>query len=425
MFPTLSQNLRYAARQLSAQPVFALFAMVSLAIGIGASVTLFSAVNTLLFAPLRGLGAPDRLVELGRTEHGRSIDTFSAPDFRDYAARATDVAEVFAHRLETLNVTIASEPQRVLGLSVSGNYFDALQVPVHRGRLLTADDDRSGAAPVAVVTYAAWRKYFNGDDSIVGKTVSINGQAFTVVGIADPAFQGTMALLLPAFFLPLSQHALLKPGEAALSDRRSSSWLSLGARLTSATSPMLAQQRLSAIAGQLALEYPRPGKSSDVGIDVVPLRGVPGEMRGGLVAFSSLLFTLTSMVLLVACVNVASMLLARGENRRHEIAMRYVLGADRRRVMAQLLTESALLSLVAAVAGVLLGAGCCRLLAHVNLPTPVPISMQIPIDAGALWFALGCSAVTTLVFGLLPALRISGQAPAAGDALAGVRTAGR
>ncbi len=425
MFPTLSQNLRCAVRQLSAQPAFTLFSIVSLAIGIGASVTLFSAVNTLLFVPLRGLGAPDRLIELSRSEHGRSIDTFSAPDFRDYAVRAKDVAEVFAHRLETLNVTVASEPQRALGLSVSGNYFDALQVPAYRGRLLASDDDRSGAAPVAVVTYAAWRKYLNGDESAVGKTVSINGQAFTVVGIADPAFQGTIALLAPAFYLPLSQHALLKPGESALLDRRSSSWLSLGARLAAATSPSLAQQRFSALANQLALEYPQAGKSGAVGIDVVPLRGVPGEMRGGLVAFSSLLFVLTSLVLLVACVNVASMLLARGESRRHEIAMRYVLGADRRRVMAQLLTESALLSLAAAAAGVLLGVGCCRLLAHLDPPTPVPISLQIAIDASALWFALGCSVVTTLMFGLLPALRISAQAPAAGEALAGARTAGR
>jgi predicted permease len=425
MLPILSQNLRYAVRQLSAQPAFTLFATLSLAIGIGASVTLFSAVHTLLFAPLGGLGNPAQLVELSRDEHGHPVDTFSAPDFRDYTTRAKDVADVFAYRLETLNVTLASEPQRALGLSVSGNYFDALQVPAYRGRLFKTDDDRSSATPVAVATYAAWRKYLDGDVSAVGKTVSINGQSFTLIGIAAPTFSGTIAMLTPAFYVPLAQHGLLKPGDAGLLDRRTASWLTLGARLHAGTGTALAQQQLSAIASQLAVEYPRPGKSGEVGIDVVPLRGVPGEMRGGMMAFSSLLFALTSLVLLVACVNVASMLLARGEQRRHEIAMRYVLGAGRRRVIAQLLTESVLLSLAAGVAGVLLAAGCCRLLAHLDPPTPVPISLQIAIDGSALWFALGCTLVTALVFGLLPALRTSGHAPAAREALAGTRAGGR
>ena len=332
---------------------------------------------------------------------------------------------MFAYRHERLNVDLAGEPQRLLGLLVSGNYFDALQVAAYRGRLLSADDDRDGASPVAVATYAAWRKYLNGDETAIGKPVSINGQAFTLVGVAAPDFQGTIALLTPAFYVPLAQQPLIKPGEAHLREQRGSSWLSLGARLSAGMTPAVVEQQLSSIAAQVAADYPQPGNEGASIITAAPLRGVPGEIRGGLVAFSGLLFALTSLMLLVACVNVASMLLARGENRRHEIAMRYVLGAGRRRVISQLMSESALLAFAAGGLGVLLITAACRLLSHIDPPIPVPISIQVSIDGAALIFAFGCTVVTALAFGLLPALRISGYAPAAGQALTGTRTVSR
>jgi predicted permease len=417
MFPILLQNIRSATRQLLTRPGFTLLAVLSLAIGIGASTALFSAVNTFLLAPLRGVGAADQLVELGRVRRDGGTGSFSYPGFAGYAARAKDFATLFAYAMEPLNVSIATEPQRALGMVVSGNYFDTLQVKAYRGRLLDAQDDHAGAAPVAVVTYAAWRKYFDGNASIVGKSVSINSQAFTLVGVAAPEFHGTIAALPPAFYLPLHHLALLKPGAARRLDERRSSWLSLGARLAPATTIALAQSQLSAIGAQLAKAWPQPGE--DGRVSVAPLRGMPAEFRGGLIAFSSLLFALISLVLLVACVNVASMLLARGESRRHEIAMRFVLGASRARVLSQLLTESALLSLAAGAAGILIGAWCCALIARIDLPTPVPVSMHVPMDGATLLFALGCTIVTALVFGLLPALRVSSRAPGTGRALAG------
>ncbi|MGA9422825.1 MAG: ABC transporter permease, partial [Rhodanobacteraceae bacterium] len=390
------RSLRHAARQLTAQPGFSLFAMFSLAIGLAATVTLFSTVDTLLFAPVPGIGAPAGLVELGGTRDNGTFDSFSAPDFDDYATRAKGFADLFAYRHESLNIDASGEPQRALGVLVSGHYFDALQVRAYRGRVLDANDDRSGAAPAVVATYAGWRKYFDGDEAIVGKPVSINGHAFTLVGVTDPDFHGTIALLTPAFYAPLHQLPLLKPGSAKLLDSRESSWLSLGARLATGTSPALAARQLSAIAVQLASEYPRPNRHGRIGIDVFPLRAVPAFLRGGLIAFSVLLFALVSLLLLVACVNVASMLLARGENRRHEIAVRYVLGARRSHVIAQLLTESLLLSLAACAIGVALSAACCRLLAHLDLPTPVPVSVQISLNATALWFAFACAVLTAL-----------------------------
>ncbi len=425
MLSLLAQNIRYAARQLASNPGFSLFAAFSLAIGIAASITLFSAANTLLFAPLRGVGAPDDLVELASVSKTRSTDSFSAPDFQDYATRAADFAQVFGYRHQWMNVDVAGKPERAFGLLVSANYFDALEVGAYRGRLLREDDDRNGAPPVTVATYAGWRKYLNGDEAAIGKTVSINGQRFTLVGVAGPDFRGTIAVLTPAFYVPLVQQPLLQPGAADLRGRRESTWLSLAARLLPGKTRALARERLSSIGAQLAADYPRKANEGGVSITVEPLRGIPGELRGGLVAFSVLLFVLTALLLLVACVNVASLLLARGETRRHEIAMRFVLGARRGRVILQLMSESVLLSFVAGAIGLALSAAACRALSHIDPPVPVPLSINVPIDAAALWFALGCTIATALAFGLVPALRVSSHAPAADATLSGARTAGR
>jgi predicted permease len=424
MLSTFAQNIRHAARQLSTNPGFSVFAALSLAIGIAASITLFSAANTFLFAPVRGVGAPDDLVELGSVSATHAGEAFSAPDFEDYAARAADFAHVFAYRHQWMNVDVSGEPQRGFGLIVSGNYFDALEVGAYRGRLLRDDDDRRGAAPVVVATYAGWRKYFNGDEGAIGKTLSINGQSFTLVGVAAPDFHGTITVLAPAFYVPLAQQPLLQPGSPQLLSQRDARWLSLAARLKPDTTRALARERLSSIATQLAADYPRKDNEGGVAISVEPLRGVPGELRGGLVAFSALLFVLTALLLLVACVNVASLLLARGEARRHEIAMRFVLGAGRARVMVQLMSESVLLALAAGALGLALSSAACRALSHIEPPVPVPLSIHVSIDAAALWFALGCTIATALAFGLVPALRVSSYAPAAGAALSGTRAAG-
>jgi predicted permease len=427
MLSMLVHNFRYAARQLASHPAFSLFAACSLALGMAASITLFSAASTYLFAPLRGVGAPDNLVELASVSPNHASDAFSAPDFTDLAARGRSVADVFAYRHQWLNVERAgaAEPERTFGLMVSDNYFSALEVGTYRGRLLGADDDRRGAAPVAVATYAGWRKYLNGDESAIGKPLTINGQSFTLVGVAAPDFNGTVAILKPAFYVPLTQQPLLQPGAAELREQRGSKWLSLAARLSAGTTRAQAREQLSTIATQLAADYPRRGNEGGVTITVEPLRGVPGELRGGLVAFSALLFALIALLLLVACVNVASLLLARGEARRHEIAMRCVLGAGRARVMLQLMSESVLLAIGAGAIGLALAEAACRVLSHIDPAVPVPLAIDVSIDASTLWFALGCTIATALAFGLVPALRVSAYAPAAGSALAESRTAGR
>ncbi|MEO5561508.1 MAG: ABC transporter permease [Dokdonella sp.] len=420
----VSTDFRHAARQLFARPGFALVAILSLAIGIGAETTLFSAVNTYLFAGVQGVGAPQELVEVDGFRRGNNYTSFSYPDFRDYAERIKSSAALFSYRLEAVNFTAHDEPQRSLSTLVSGNYFDALQVTPYRGRLLNANDDRSdSAAPVAVATYAAWRKYLNADDAAIGKPVMINGHAFTLVGVTVPTFHGLIGFFSPEFYLPLSQRSLLQPGMAQVLTNRNSRWLSIGARLAPQVTATHVEHELSTIATQLALEY---GTSKDKpGVSVSALRSMPGEFHGSLLAFSGFLFALISMILLVACVNVAGMMLARGEGRRFEIAVRFALGASRGRIISQLLAESALLALAAGLVGVLLSVWWCSLLERIDLPTPVPVLLQIPISAMVLLFALGCVFATTMGFGLLPALRASNRAPGASEALGGRQTTGR
>lgn len=415
-------HLRQASRRLLQQPGFSLFAVMTLAIGVAACIVLFSAVNSLLLTPIKGLHEADRLIEIGGSTEGSTYDTFSAPDYADLAARTRDVAELAAYRYESMNLAAAGEPQRAMGVIVSGNYFGTLGVTAHRGRLLAPTDDETGSAPVVVASFAAWQKFLHGDESAIGKPVSINGQSFTLIGVSAPDFRGTLTVLTPMFFAPLHQLPLLQPASAQRLEQRTTSWLTIAARLAPGATAQLAAERLSLAVNELEANYPRPHHRARLAIETTPLRGVPAFLRGGLFAFSALLFALCGLLLMLACVNVASMLLARGEARRGEIALHYVLGATRRRVVAGLIGENLLLSSVAAGVGLALGAMACRLLAHLDLPTPVPVSIDIPIDAAAFFFAAACALGCTLAIGLLPALRVSATTPAANEALAASRT---
>lgn len=426
MLSHLLQDLRYGLRTLIAKPAFALAAILSLAIGIGANTTLFAVVNALLLAPVAGIGAPERVVEIGRVVHGGALDTLSYADFRDYESNAKSLDGMFAYALQALNVRGADEPQRALGLLVSGDYFAVLRTRALQGRLLgRGDDDEAASQPVAVASYAAFQKYFNGDASAIGKEVSINGRRFTLVGVARPEFRGHIAVLSPDFYLPLHQRSALREDTHDLFGERRSLWLLAGGRLKDGASIAAAQAELSTLAAQIAVAHPDPKARDAAGIGVVPLRGVPASVSGPLAAFSGLLFALIGAILLVGCVNVAGMLIARGESRRHEIAMRFVLGASRRRVIGQLLAESFLLAAAAAALGLFFASWWRRLILLIDPPAPYPLKLDVPLDASVLLFALALTVATTLLFGLLPALRVSSRTPRQQAALTSNQIAGR
>jgi predicted permease len=425
MLNQVLQDLRYAVRSLIAKPGFTLVAVLTLALGIGANTTLFGIVNALLLSPVRGIGTPEQVVELGRTRAGQGFDTISYPDFRDYAAGTKDSFDgMFAYSLEALNVSSGGEPQRALGFLVSEEYFSTLRTRAFRGRLLAAVDDGDGnSQAVAVASYGAWQKYFGGDEGVVGKAVSVNGRSFTLIGVAAPEFHGHVAVLSPDFYLPLHQRSFLRQDSHDLFGERRSLWLLAGGRLKDGVSVDQAQVELSTIAKRLTTTYPNGDK--DAGISIAPLRGVPTSLRGPLIAFSGLLFAMIGAILLVGCVNVAGMLIARGESRRHEIAMRFVLGANRRRIVGQLLAESFLLSALAGVSGILLANWWRGLIVLINLPTPYPVSLDVPLGWPVLVFALVLTFVTAMLFGLLPALRVSSRTPRQSGALSSSQIVGR
>jgi predicted permease len=423
MWSTLLYDLRYGLRQLLARPAFTMASMLSLAVGIGANVALFSAVHALLLSPVTGIGAPDRVIELGRTRNGQGFDNLSYPDMVDFASGAKTVRGIFGYSLEPLNVNTARDPQRALGMLVSDNYFETLQTRPYRGRLLRAGDDANPeSAPVAVASFTAWKKYFAGEEDIIGKTVSIDGRSFTLIGVAAPEFHGHIAVMSPDFYLPLHLRTVLHADGSKLFSERRDTWVLGGARLESGATLDQAQAEFSAIA--LHLEEAYPDSNKKIGVALAPLRGVPAIVRGPLGAFSGLLFGLIGLILMVACVNVAGMLIAKGESRRHEIAMRFVLGASRLRVIVQLLIESLLLALGAGALGVVFAYWGLSLVRLLDPPTPYPLALNFPIDISVIGFALAFTMATALVFGLLPALRVSSRAPSQTQAIGSRQIAG-
>jgi hypothetical protein len=211
MFGQMMRDLGYGVRGLLARPGFAFVTILTLALAIGAHTTLFGIVHALLLSPVRGIGSPDRVVEVGRTQGGSGMDTISYPDFVDYAA-GQSFDGLYAYSLEALNVTGNGDPSRALGLLVSGSYFPTLRVQPALGRLLSPFDDSDAAPPVAVASYAAWRKYFDADPAALGRIVSINGRAFTFLGVAESGFQGHKPVKAPEFYMPLRSRTVLREG---------------------------------------------------------------------------------------------------------------------------------------------------------------------------------------------------------------------
>lgn len=425
MLVAFLKDLRFGLRLLLARPGFALAAIASLAIGIGANTALFAVVQSLLLAPVAGIGEPQRMVELGRSHGGDDIDTLSYPDFRDYARDAKSFEGMYAYAIDALNLSRGDTPQRALGMLVSGDYFPLLRVRAAQGRLLgPGDDDEANPQSVVVASHAAWTRLLGADPNAVGKDVAINGRHFTLVGVAAPEFHGHVAVLAPDFYLPLHQRSALREDSRELFTQRRSLWLLAGGRLKEGVSIDAARSELSALAERNARAYPEANKKH-AGVGIMPLRGLPASVRGPLGAFAALLFALIGSILLVACVNVAGMLIARGEARRHEIAMRFVLGASRARVIMQLFTESLLLAAAAGGCGLLLANWWRSLLVLIDPPSPFPLKFDLPLSAPVLWFALLLTLVTALLFGLLPALRVSDRAPRAHGALASSQIIGR
>jgi predicted permease len=402
----LAADLRFAFRALAKSPSFTLIAIASLALGIGANTAMFSYVDAML---LRPLPVPDsgRIVEVDSTAPDTRLGRMSYPDYIDLRDRNKSLEALTCYEL--FFAGISTQPKQIpkygLDAGVSGNFFSALGIQPVLGRAFRPDEDAvPGRDLVAVISYRLWDREYARDRSVVGRTIRVNGVDFTVIGVAPEDFIGPEAFVMPDIYIPAHAYQAAVPGASAdyLTSRKNRSRVLL-ARLKRGVRTAEAQAELRTIAHDLAAQYPDTNRDRTItALDYVRARFENDPTDG---ALSLTLLAITGLVLLIACANVANLLIARGTARGREIAIRMAIGASRGALVRQLLTESFLLALLGGAAGIGVGYLGVRFLQAVPIPSDFPLTLGIQMDARLLAFSLALSLATGLLFGLLPALR--------------------
>ena len=400
----IRQDLRYAWRTLVRMPGLAGVIILSIALGVAANTTVFSVANGLLWGllPTRD---PGRLVMFSE---GRS---FSYPDYIDYRDQTADIFEqgIAAHDpLIPASIGGKGAPERVWGQAVSGNYFAMLGLRMAAGRpILPQEDAVLGRDAVVVLSHGLWMRRFGGDPAILNHDVSLNGKPYTVVGVAPSGFEGTERGIVSEYWVPLAMAESIMPAIVTVGEDRSSRnshWLMLNARLKQGVSLSKASAAMNVVTKRLDEKYHPNEKHREA----VTLQKAGGLVAGSQTPANLLMIVLAVIVaalLLVVCANVGNLLLARAAGRQKGIAVRMALGATRRRLIGQLLTESALLAVCGAGLGLLLAAGAAHALSSFQLPIPLPIKFDFHVNLRVLVFTALLTPLTALLFGLVPALR--------------------
>lgn len=400
------QDVRYGLRMIAKAPGFTVLALLALALGICANTTIFSFINGLVLRPLTGVEEPERLVAVYTSDYSSGLYGGSSyPDYLDFRNQADAFDDLAAHQQESLNLTgEGAEAQRVRGAYVTANYFAVLGVNARLGRTLQSSEDTQIASPAVVISDEYWQRVFNSDPNTVGRTIKLNGRSYTIVGVTDPVFRGLRLGSPTELYLAMPAHPSFSEAE------RGSRGIEIVGRLKPGVTLAQAQTQLTTIAARLAQAYPetnlgtidRPNEPKP--ITAVQEGRLHPEGKAAVWRISVLLFGVVGLVLLIACANVANLLLARASVRRREIAVRLAVGASRVRLVRQLLTESVLLALMGGALGLLLTQWTAR-----ALPAFFPANelggLDLSLDWRVLVFTLGVSMLTGLVFGLAPALQ--------------------
>jgi macrolide transport system ATP-binding/permease protein len=400
-------DLRYAVRLLVKNPGFTSIAALSLALGIGANTAIFSLVNVVLLKPLP-VDEPSRLASVFMTDQRNPgnlpLSHLNYKDLRDQNQVFTDLA---AFSFAQMNWSSGRESEQVPAQVVSGNYFGVLGAQPAHGRAFLPEEDLK-PTPVVVVSHGFWERSLGGDPAIVGKTLTLNRTPFTVVGIAPKGFAGTLLGGGPSVWVPMSMHEVAQPNFDWYEERRGLFLFAFG-RLKPGVSPEQASANLRTIFAQLEQAYPNDNKGRSAGaVPLLDARLNPNGQGGPqVVQISMILMTVVGIVLLIACANIANLLLARANRRRKEIAVRLALGADRRRLIRQLLTESLLLSSIGATLGMLLAYWLLDTAIATDLPLPFPIDDNLAVDGRVLAFTGALALATGILFGLAPAIQAS------------------
>jgi putative ABC transport system permease protein len=396
------QDLRYGVRMLLKKKGFTVIAVVSLALGTGANTAIFSLVNTVLLRPIPVKNS-HRLVALNNMSENHLFPSFSYPNYKDFRDRNESFSGLIGYRFTPLSLSHDGINERVWGYEVTGNYFDSLGVGASLGRVISTEDDVTpGSHPLAVMSYKCWQQRFGRDPNIIGKGVIVNGRNYTIIGVAPDGFYGTEVVAAPDLFFPIAMQEQLDLGNNWLNNRGADNIFVQGI-LKPGVSMTQAQAGLNTIAAQLEQEFPDLNEGKKVVLSPPGLIGV--ALRGPVLGFAGMLMAVVGLVLLLACTNLANLLMARATERRREIAVRLALGASRFRVVRQLLNESLLLALAGGALGLLPASWLASLASAFKLPLNVPLAFEINIDYRVYIFTFLLSLATGLLFGLLPALQ--------------------
>ena len=414
---TLLQDLKFGTRLLIKSPGFTLVAALSLALGIGANTTIFTLVNAVLLNPLP-VEDPAQLVSVWTTDERNATGAafgfmqISPMNFKDLRDHNEVFSGMTAHTGLPLNISGGTgEPRQVFGEIVTGNFFTVLGAKPLVGRGFLPDEDATpGAQLVCVLGYGEWQTRYGGDPSIVGRTITLNGQPFTVVGVMPKGFKGTNAIGAPALWVPYMTYQQTLTGfqlELSRPDQRRGLVFNVTGRLKAGVTLQQAEANLKTIARQLAQEYPNENQGRNVTLVPLAQATINPGFRSNIVVAGGLLMTIVGLVLLIACANVANLLLARASARQKEIAVRLSLGATRAQLVRQLLTEGTLLALLGGAAGLLLADWAQSVLWSYRPPFLQPDAIDMHPDARVLLFTIVVSIATGVLFGLAPALQAS------------------
>lgn len=402
-------DLRFAIRMLFKYPAFSIVAFFALVLGIGANTTVFGIINALVLRPLP-VGNCKEVVKVFTTDsHIKGNQSTSYLNFQDFAKQNTAFSSMAAYTFAGMGMTRGTDTLNVGGFLVTGNYFDVLQVKPVLGRaFLSEEDSTPNGHPVVVLGHRFWRK-LGADPAIVGSQVTFNGHSFTVIGVAPPAFTGVDVGFDPDVYLPVSMHQWARPGGDFWFDTRRALLMSVIARLKPGVTMSEAQAQMRTIAKQLEQAYPEVNKERSItlmSLEAAKSQGLGGPNNEDLARnVSLLLLAASASILLIACANVGNLLLARATARQREMAVRLALGAGRKRIVRQLLTESILLGVIGGIGGVILAYCLGDLLVALLPPTPFPIALNPQPDWRVLTISLVVAVSSGIIFGLVPALQ--------------------
>lgn len=407
---TLVQDVRYALRMLRKNPGFTAVAVLTLALGIGATSTIFTFVNGALLRPLPGIADPGRMVTLGTSVGTGGFDNSSSPNLRALREQNTVFSDIAAeHRPLPLSIAAGSTADRVEGALVTPNYFGTLGVRVAQGRGFLATDDVNGNAPAtAVISYGLWSRRFARDPGVIGKDLRVNGTSMTIVGVTEPGFIGASRASVVDVWVPMSAARAVLPSWIDVDETQRQSmweWLALYGRLKPGVLLSQADAQLQTIAARMRNSDPDLAQASFHWV-IAPGLGLSPDEHKNLTTIARILFGVAALLLLLACANVSNLLLARAAGRTHEMTVRLAVGAQRRRLVRQLLTESVMLALFGGAAGLGISYWAAAGLASFFAGSDrFALAVDLSPDWRVLTFAFAVSAVSGILFGIAPALR--------------------